>query len=74
MPKYTITLIDVEVGDDNAAKLAGLGAVSRIMSCGGDLRGLAIQDSNGRVINMGPEEIILNQNMLREAARLAIER
>lgn len=74
MPKYTITLIDVEVGDDNAAKIAGLGAVSRIISCGGDLRDLTIQRQDGSSIYVGPGEIISNQNMLREAARLVMSR
>ena len=66
--RYQITLIDVEVEDEAAAKLAGLGAASRILSCGGNLRGLAIQGPDGRMLDMGPEEILTNRALLQEAA------
>ena len=72
MPKYRIYLLEVELGDDDAARLAALSAASRIRSCGGEIGGGAVKGPDGNLLDMSPGEIKSDQDLLNEAAELLL--
>lgn len=69
MPTYQIVLVDVELHNDSDARIAGLGAVSRIRACGGSLGGLVINGPNGRLFDTDLSNKASSKDLTKEAIK-----